>query len=254
MQAIGGPGVPDLLHPLSVGDQLPEPLHRGWPSRRCRALCAWIVPSGSTSSPRAPSRSASRPARLRSLLGAIWAKAAWNMYWDFGDKRLSDGRRHVVHLRRFPDISRGRWRIRGSELWFSAVFAFIASLNVPLVYFSVKWFGRGEPFPSRISISSRTRRWKLTRHFGAFAFLVLYTAWWRYRYRVLKLRGGGGSTRGRLRRGFDLTSDSARGRAREGGAERSPWSPGRNTGGGAATFPGGTRSCGIPSPNRSVPG
>ena len=70
--------------------------------------------------------------------GAIWAKPTWGVWWDW-DPRLTTTAvlvfafAGVLALRHFVDdpVKRAVW---------SAVAAVIASADVPIVYFSVKWW------------------------------------------------------------------------------------------------------------------
>jgi len=70
--------------------------------------------------------------------GAIWAKPTWGVWWDW-DPRLTTtavlllGFAGILALRRFIDdpVKRGAW---------SAVATIIAYVDVPIVYFSVRWW------------------------------------------------------------------------------------------------------------------
>ena len=120
------------------------------------------------------------------VTGSIWAKAAWGVFWEFGDKRLMTVAimwfTYVGYLALRNTVDEPEKRAR-----FGAVFSVIAAINVPLVYFSIKWFGRVQhPDPSKFSLAETSM--VVTRWFGAFAFLVLYTAFWRLRYRNAVLR------------------------------------------------------------------
>ena len=72
------------------------------------------------------------------LQGAIWAKPTWGVYWDW-DPRLTTSAIMlacfvgVLALRAFVDDPRRR------AAW-SAVATIIAYADVPIVYFSVKWW------------------------------------------------------------------------------------------------------------------
>jgi heme exporter protein C len=70
--------------------------------------------------------------------GAIWAKPTWGVWWDW-DPRLTTtavlllGFAGILALRRFIDdpVKRAAW---------SAVATIIAYVDVPIVYFSVRWW------------------------------------------------------------------------------------------------------------------
>lgn len=70
--------------------------------------------------------------------GAIWAKPTWGVWWDW-DPRLTSvavllfAFIGILALRQFVDDPRRR------AIW-SAVATIIASVDLPIVYFSVKWW------------------------------------------------------------------------------------------------------------------
>ncbi len=75
---------------------------------------------------------------LLCIQGAIWAKPTWGVYWDW-DPRLTTTAVMffafigILALRRFVDdpVKRASW---------SAVSTIIAYVDVPIVYFSVRWW------------------------------------------------------------------------------------------------------------------
>lgn len=77
-------------------------------------------------------------AALLCAQGSIWAKPTWGVWWDW-DPRLTTTAvlllafAAILALRTFVDdpLRRARW---------SAVAAIVASADVPIVYFSVKWW------------------------------------------------------------------------------------------------------------------
>ena len=116
------------------------------------------------------------------VTGSTWARAAWGIWWDMSDKRLMTvaamwltycGYLALRAMHEEP-VKRGR---------FCAVFTVIAMVNVPLVYFSIRWFGV-EHHPMEVTMNEPSMIW--TRWFGVVAFLVLYTAFWRLRFRALE--------------------------------------------------------------------
>ncbi len=70
--------------------------------------------------------------------GAIWAKPTWGVWWDW-DPRLTSvavllfATLGIIALRQFVDDPRRR------AVW-SAVATVIASVDLPIVYYSVKWW------------------------------------------------------------------------------------------------------------------
>jgi heme exporter protein C len=72
------------------------------------------------------------------VLGSIWAKPTWGVWWDW-DPRLTSTAimlvafGGIIALRRFVDdpVKRATW---------SSSATVVASVNVPIVYFSVRWW------------------------------------------------------------------------------------------------------------------
>jgi heme exporter protein C len=77
-------------------------------------------------------------AMLLCIQGAIWAKPTWGVWWDW-DPRLTSvavllfATLGIIALRQFVDDPRRR------AVW-SAVATIIASVDLPIVYYSVKWW------------------------------------------------------------------------------------------------------------------
>lgn len=77
-------------------------------------------------------------ATLLCIQGAIWAKPTWGVWWDW-DPRLTSvavllmATLGIIALRNFVDDAPRR------AIW-SAVATIIASVDLPIVYFSVKWW------------------------------------------------------------------------------------------------------------------
>ena len=118
------------------------------------------------------------------VTGSIWAKAAWGHWWEVRDPRLM-----TVGIMWLTYAAYFALRLSidepGKRARFSAVFGVLAALNVPLVYFSIQWFGR-ERHPEQVVLAETSM--VVTRWFGAATFFVLYTALWRLRSRVFHHR------------------------------------------------------------------
>lgn len=75
---------------------------------------------------------------LLCVQGAIWARPTWGVWWDW-DPRLTSvavllfASLGIIALRQFVDDPRRR------AVW-SSVATIIASVDLPIVYFSVKWW------------------------------------------------------------------------------------------------------------------
>lgn len=111
------------------------------------------------------------------LLGAIWGKPTWGVWWDWDPRLTTAAIMLVVYagylaLRRFVDDPEKR------AIW-SAVVGIIAYVDIPLVWFSVRWRSLHQLQSSPRTIDPEmvfTLRW------NAFAFLVLlvFFIWARY--------------------------------------------------------------------------
>src|SRR5437867_1394260 len=116
--------------------------------------------------------------------GAIWAKPTWGVWWDW-DPRLTTTAvlllafAGILALRRFIDdpVKRGTW---------SAVATIIAYVDVPIVYFSVRWWNSlHQQQSSPASVSSQ---FHLPLRLNAFGVLFLMTGFIMLRARLASRR------------------------------------------------------------------
>lgn len=124
---------------------------------------------------------------LLCMQGSIWAKPTWGVWWDW-DPRLTTTAvmvfafAGILALRRFVDdpVKRAVW---------SAVACIVAFVDVPIVYFSVKWWNSLHQMQSSPQTVSRAFHWPL--RINAFGVLFLMTGFIVLRTRVaaLRLRG-----------------------------------------------------------------
>ena len=116
--------------------------------------------------------------------GAIWAKPTWGVWWDW-DPRLTTTAvllfafLGVLALRRFVDdpVKRAIW---------SSVATIIAYVDVPIVYFSVKWWNSLHQQPSNPGTVSK--QFYLPLRMNAFGILFLMTGFIMLRARIAQLR------------------------------------------------------------------
>jgi len=108
------------------------------------------------------------------VTGGIWARAAWGEWdtWVINDPRLMSvyfmWLTYAAYLALRSSMDQGKRR----ELY-CAVFGILASINVPVVYYAIRIFGK-ENHP--MSLTLDTTSMKVTQWFGWAAFLVLYIA------------------------------------------------------------------------------
>lgn len=120
---------------------------------------------------------------LLCMQGAIWAKPTWGVWWDW-DPRLTTTAVMVfafgaiLALRQFVDdpVKRATW---------SAVAAVIAFADVPIVYFSVRWWNSLHQLQSTPETVSRAFHWPL--RINAFGILFLMSGLIALRTRVAAL-------------------------------------------------------------------
>src|SRR6476646_6154844 len=116
--------------------------------------------------------------------GAIWAKPTWGVWWDW-DPRLTTTAvlvfafLGILALRRFVDdpVKRAVW---------SAVATIIAYVDVPIVYYSVKWWNslhQQQSSPNTVS-----KPFWIPLRANAFALLLLRTGFIMLRARSAALR------------------------------------------------------------------
>jgi heme exporter protein C len=121
---------------------------------------------------------------LLCMQGAIWAKPTWGVWWDW-DPRLTTTAvlvfafGGILALRQFVDdpVKRATW---------SAVAAIIAFADVPIVYFSVRWWNSLHQVQSSPATVSRAFHWPL--RINAFGILFLMSGLIALRARLAALR------------------------------------------------------------------
>jgi heme exporter protein C len=121
---------------------------------------------------------------LLCMQGAIWAKPTWGVWWDW-DPRLTTTAvllfafGGILALRAFVDdpVKRAVW---------SAVAVIVAYVDVPIVYFSVRWWNSLHQLQSTPQTVSSAFHWPL--RINAFGILFLWIGLVMLRARVAALR------------------------------------------------------------------
>ncbi len=124
---------------------------------------------------------------LLCMQGAIWAKPTWGVWWDW-DPRLTTTAvmvfafAGILALRRFVDdpVKRAVW---------SSVACIVAFVDVPIVYFSVKWWNSLHQLQSTPETVSRAFHWPLRINAFGVLFLMIGLIQLRARIATLRLRG-----------------------------------------------------------------
>jgi heme exporter protein C len=124
---------------------------------------------------------------LLCMQGAIWAKPTWGVWWDW-DPRLTTTAvmvfafAGILALRRFVDDPMKR------AVW-SSVAAIVAFVDVPIVYFSVKWWNSLHQLQSTPETVSRAFHWPLRINAFGILFLMSGLIALRAQAAALRLRG-----------------------------------------------------------------
>ena len=121
---------------------------------------------------------------LLCIQGAIWAKPTWGVWWDW-DPRLTTTAvlvlafSGIIALRSFVEDPARR------AIW-SAVAAIVAYVDVPIVYFSVRWWNSLHQLQSTPETVSEAFHWPL--RINAIGILLLMWGLIALRTRVASLR------------------------------------------------------------------
>jgi len=112
------------------------------------------------------------------ITGPIWAKAAWGVWWTWDPRLTSLMVLWILYLAYL--VLRSSMPESRKKLQFSAVFAVVAFLDVPIVYFSIRWWRRGM-HPSDMQIDPRMIIALLA---SCLAFTLLYVLLLSFRVRL----------------------------------------------------------------------
>jgi len=101
------------------------------------------------------------------VLGAVWGKPTWGVYWTWDPRLTASAVLLIVYygywaLRKFTEDAeqRARW---------SAVVGILAAANAPIVYFSVTWWrSMHQTFTGKLDIENTMR---FVWHYNSAAFL-----------------------------------------------------------------------------------
>lgn len=115
------------------------------------------------------------------VTGSIWASMAWNIWWDFRDKRLMFAAIMWLTYAGYV-VLQTQMTEHETRRRYAAVFGILAFINVPLVKWAIAWFGQVS-HPLQFQDMSSDPAIRGTRWFGVLAFLIFYTLVYIWKYR-----------------------------------------------------------------------
>ena len=118
------------------------------------------------------------------VLGSIWGKPTWGVYWSWDPRLTSEAILLVAYagylaLRRFIDDAERR------AVW-SAVVGIIVAVDIPIIWFSVRWWRSLHQMQSSPSTVDPAMR--LGLRWNAIAFLALWFVFLSSRYLIARAR------------------------------------------------------------------
>lgn len=125
-------------------------------------------------------------ATLLCILGSIWGRATWEVWWTW-DPRLTTT---AVMLLSFVGVLLLRSVVRDPDrraTW-SAAAGVLATVNVPITYMSVKWAGLHQTASEQMGGSTIDDALRWVMYFNTFAFLFLMVWFMAQRWRLAELR------------------------------------------------------------------
>ena len=131
------------------------------------------------------------------VTGSTWARAAWNTWWVWDDPRLMSAAVmslvYVGYLMLQGAIEEPSTRRRTC-----AVYGILAFVNIPVVHFSIKWFGQTS-HPMKFDEFGSDPAIVTTRWYGVLAFLVFYLLLFRWSFDRITLSERVENVLGRVR-------------------------------------------------------
>lgn len=115
------------------------------------------------------------------ITGSLWARPVWNAWWVWDDPRLVTS---LILWFIYIAYLMIRTSVKGEERHrkLAAVFGIIGFIDVPLVYFSVKWWRTIHPKVIDEQGVHMPPEMAQTLFYSIFAFLVLFVTMLFYRY------------------------------------------------------------------------
>lgn len=130
------------------------------------------------------------------LTGAVWGKAAWNVWWRFDDPKLTAAAGTFLVYVAYTVLARGieeadkRSRV-------CAIYGIVAVLSIPFIFYAPRLFGDGS---HPVSVKQKDAAISTTLSMGMFAFLAFYLLLYRWKYDLETLRDRADAALARVRR------------------------------------------------------
>ena len=119
------------------------------------------------------------------LTGPIWARAAWGTWWTWEPKLTTTLVLWFIYIAYLVVRSLGANDISGKNT--AAVFGIVGFLNVPLVYYSVEWWGR-KLHPAAVTGGGLASEMVITLIISVISFNILYLYLMFQSYNLLKIK------------------------------------------------------------------
>ncbi len=113
------------------------------------------------------------------VTGSTWAKAAWDHWWVWNDPRLLSAAVMSLTYLGYLSLQYGL-EDPVKRRTYAAVYGIMAFLNVPIVHYSIRWFGETR-HPLKFDRLSDAEI-VITRWYGVLAFFVFYLFLYRWKY------------------------------------------------------------------------
>ncbi len=120
------------------------------------------------------------------ITGRLWARSIWNTWWTWDPRLMTTLVMWFMYLAYILLHHSGMVEEQTSRI--AAIYGIISFVNVPLVFFSIRWWRSLHPVLITTSSSGLSSEMLITLLVSLFTFLVLYVTLMRIRVRILTLQ------------------------------------------------------------------